>query len=392
MSTPQHPEALRLADALERPGYGWHSTPAQCATELRRQHARIAELETQLESIGAGGVSGPLMGCASLAASAVETKQYADGTTATGIAPLPKHSPSVQHALRVLTDVESMLGGANGPTIQIRAVLESLAESAGAQEINGQLYSALGNLFSHLGMEGCIDADHAFVWDAMAALKRIDGGVHLDDLAVPVDPDAHRDDMLAAVRLLEAGEWAEHFAKTPFGMRLEDQITKLLNGVAASAGSEPVAWVDERVISWLANSRSLSATISTTLEKGESSERPMPLYTHPSPPEGMVGGLQVYRCKIKSRKQIDREIPREQQGWWADVAAGQKLLLRQAVQSDLDRCTLGGKRSRNPADYMCETHTGGSLVSKVALEYMNPEENVFAAPPTSSADSSKEQP
>lgn len=113
------------------------------------------------------------------------------------------------------------------------------------------------------------------------------------------------------------------------------------------------------------------------------------LYTHPSPPEGMVGGLQVYRCKIKSRKQIDREIPREQQGWWADVAAGQKLLLRQAVQSDLDRCTLGGKRSRNPADYMCETHTNGSLVSKVALEYMNPEQNVFAAPPTSSADSRK---
>ena len=32
------------------------------AAELHRQHARIAELESQLESIGAGGVSGPLMG------------------------------------------------------------------------------------------------------------------------------------------------------------------------------------------------------------------------------------------------------------------------------------------------------------------------------------------
>ena len=30
------------------------------ATELRRQHARIAELEAQLEAIGAGGVNGPL--------------------------------------------------------------------------------------------------------------------------------------------------------------------------------------------------------------------------------------------------------------------------------------------------------------------------------------------
>lgn len=60
--------------------------------------------------------------------------------------------------------------------------------------------------------------------------------------------------------------------------------------LAANAGSEPVAWVDERALSWLANSRSRSATITTQLERGKSFERPMPLYTHPSPPEGMVGG------------------------------------------------------------------------------------------------------
>lgn len=88
----QVPEALRLAEALERPGYGWHTTPAQCAAVLRRLHAenvtlqqgydaarmeieglrdrvqelgamlrgncnrRIVELEAQLEAIGAGGV------------------------------------------------------------------------------------------------------------------------------------------------------------------------------------------------------------------------------------------------------------------------------------------------------------------------------------------------
>lgn len=94
---------------------------------------------------------------------------------------------------------------------------------------------------------------------------------------------------------------------------------------------------------------------------------------------------QTYRCKIKSRKQIYKEIPKDQQGWWV-VAAGQKLLLRPAVQADIDRCHLSGCRSKNPDDYMCETQTDGSLVSKIALEYMNPEENVFAAipaPPTS---------
>lgn len=46
MSTTQQPEALRLADALERPGYGWHSTPEQCAAELRRLHAECEALRT----------------------------------------------------------------------------------------------------------------------------------------------------------------------------------------------------------------------------------------------------------------------------------------------------------------------------------------------------------
>ncbi|CAN7191955.1 DUF551 domain-containing protein [Acidovorax sp. LjRoot117] len=165
----------------------------------------------------------------------------------------------------------------------------SLAASAGSQGINGQLYTALNNLFSHLGMEGCITSDHAFVWDAMTALKRIDGGVHLDNLAVPVDPDAHRDDMLAAVQLLEAGEWAEHFAKTPIGMRLEDQITKLHNEVAASAGSEPVAWTTG--LRWLGTPRQQSETVvKLTREAQPEYGFTVPLFTHPSPPEGMVGG------------------------------------------------------------------------------------------------------
>ena len=117
-----------------------------------------------------------------------------------------------------------------------------------------------------------------------------------------------------------------------------------------------------------------------------------PLMGIAAPPTAQAEGWtataqhQTYRCKIKSRKQIDKEIPRDQQGWWADVAAGQKLLLRPAVQADIDRCHMGERRSKNPDDYMCETQTNGSLVSKIALEYMYPEQNVFAAvppPPTS---------
>ena len=64
------PEALDLADWLEAVGGG--PSAKRCAALLREQHTRIAELEAQLEAIGAGGVSGPLMGRASLAANAGE--------------------------------------------------------------------------------------------------------------------------------------------------------------------------------------------------------------------------------------------------------------------------------------------------------------------------------
>ena len=60
--TMQQPEALRLADKYEAHGFlGDHRFAkdqwcSQAAAELRRQHARIAELEDQMAAIGAGGV------------------------------------------------------------------------------------------------------------------------------------------------------------------------------------------------------------------------------------------------------------------------------------------------------------------------------------------------
>lgn len=267
------PEALRLAEILEGdycPDWFYEQGVDEVTTELRRQHARIAELEAQLSAIGAGGVSDPLMGCASIATNA------------------------------------------GSEPVASRAFLERALSA----------------------MEGVIDvADRQT--DEFEALRSC-----VIDLTL----------MLFKERSQREARPCHVFTVRKAGPLTEWEPT----------------------------------TMAFALPDGEHA-----LYTHHSPPEGVVGGLQVYRCKIKSRKQIDREIPREQQGWWADVAAGQKLLLRQAVQSDLDRCTIGEKRSRNPADYMCETHTGGSLVSKVALEYMSPEENVFAAPPTTSAGSGK---
>ena len=59
------PEALRLAEILEGdycPDWFYEQGVDEVAAELRRQHARIAEMEAQLEAVGAGGVSGPMMG------------------------------------------------------------------------------------------------------------------------------------------------------------------------------------------------------------------------------------------------------------------------------------------------------------------------------------------
>ena len=66
MTDKTQPEALRLAKMLtadEWPGsVTIVSYARECVAELRAQHARITELESELEAIGAGGVSGPLVG------------------------------------------------------------------------------------------------------------------------------------------------------------------------------------------------------------------------------------------------------------------------------------------------------------------------------------------
>ena len=54
MTDTKQPEALRLADQLRALSFG--GTCILAAAELRRQHARIADLEAQLSAIGAGGV------------------------------------------------------------------------------------------------------------------------------------------------------------------------------------------------------------------------------------------------------------------------------------------------------------------------------------------------
>jgi hypothetical protein len=52
----EKPVALELADIFENLAHPT-GTRHRAATELRRQHARIQEIEAMLEAVGAGGVS-----------------------------------------------------------------------------------------------------------------------------------------------------------------------------------------------------------------------------------------------------------------------------------------------------------------------------------------------
>lgn len=65
MTEAKQPEALRLAEILEGdycPDWFYEQGVDEVAAELRRQHTRIAELESELEAVGAGGVQ-PLRKC-----------------------------------------------------------------------------------------------------------------------------------------------------------------------------------------------------------------------------------------------------------------------------------------------------------------------------------------
>jgi len=78
-----------------------------------------------------------------------------------------------------------------------------------------------------------------------------------------------------------------------------------------------------------------------------------------------------YTARLKTRKQIDVEIPRHLQGWWADVCPGKVLEnLRDATAADLARCNLNELASRDPADYLCEDIERGALISREAILWL----------------------
>jgi hypothetical protein len=82
--------------------------------------------------------------------------------------------------------------------------------------------------------------------------------------------------------------------------------------------------------------------------------------------------MSTYLAKLKTRMEMERDIPRNELGWWHDVCPGQTLTLREATADDLARCYLREGSSRDPADYLCETFDGGCLVSRKAVKRLTP--------------------
>ena len=112
MTDDTQPEAMDLADWLEAVGGG--PSAKRCAALLREQHARIAELESELEAVGAGGVSGPLY------LGAAPPTAQAEGWRLVPVEPTQK---MLFVAMNAFVAASASLGAFNAPDAAYRALL-----------------------------------------------------------------------------------------------------------------------------------------------------------------------------------------------------------------------------------------------------------------------------
>ena len=126
MTQAQQPEALRIADLLEQCSLNSLLSPfMEVANELRRQHARIEELEAQLSAIGAGGVE-PLRKAAAADAPVVlpepDAYLYTSGNHRGVSLEWRGQSDMAEgterHALYTERQVRALLGGVFAPAAQ----------------------------------------------------------------------------------------------------------------------------------------------------------------------------------------------------------------------------------------------------------------------------------
>ena len=117
----------------------------QADSEYISQHKKADDTRAKFLALAEETCAALAAGQATAAQAAQPDKTYSDGTTATGPGDLPSASPNQQRAAMLIDCVEAMLGGANGPTIQLRGMLAAPAQPApsGATEEVENLRKAL---------------------------------------------------------------------------------------------------------------------------------------------------------------------------------------------------------------------------------------------------------
>lgn len=230
------------------------------ADMTRRQHARIAELEAQLEAIGAGGVSGPLMG-----------------------------QPQAMPDLSALTE----RGAKAWAGVDARELRDGGAdmskEREAAEKWLRDRYGAYRGHFAWRELEEAFLAGRASL-----AVSAGSGPLMGKPQAMPhwMQYDERTDVLTIHGKRYAAGMFGEDGFLSPPGTWLrvcvgaEDCVTLSRASLAASAVSEPVAYAifaeNGQIRLWSVEAQHVERIAE---EKGLELVK---LYTHPSPPEGMV--------------------------------------------------------------------------------------------------------
>lgn len=200
-------------------------------------HARIADLEAQLEAIGAGGVTGPLVG---------QPQAMPDLSQLTERGAVAWAGVDAQELREGFTAADMATAAAQG----FRDGVASLAASAGSEAVAcnrfawGRLYDKASILMAVIGRDGEVSSRADEVALLMHALHDVDGGEHMPGL-------------MPAAKL----------------------ITPAPPVVDTSPGSP-------------------------NFEGGAAYEAYMAADTHPSPPEGMVGGWMPIETAPKDGTEI----------------------------------------------------------------------------------------
>ena len=170
--TTRQPEALRLAEILEG-GYSlawlYERGGYEVSAELRRQHARITELESQLEAVGAGGV-GPLIASAGFDAADMATASaqgFRGGAASVDVAqerPTPEHIEAMQRAwLWMENQAEAQSKGGNGNEHDVCSTRqEPVVESPPALGLEGSGCEGQTWRYTCAGHDGRATARDAF--------------------------------------------------------------------------------------------------------------------------------------------------------------------------------------------------------------------------------------